>query len=90
MTNIPSTVHNVGAQNRNRIVTENVTTASLTFANSKDQLYQNSKKIEPIKGYEDVVYIFGDGRMIVSSDGYTNDGEWVLFEPTNRIDGGVK
>lgn len=38
----------------------------------------------------DVVYIFGDGRMIVSSDGYTNDGEWVLFEPTNRIDGGVK
>ena len=163
LTNIPSTVHNVSVQNHNRIVTESIATASPTFANSKDRLYQNSKMIEPIEGFEDVVvhgdmngfvfknadgvestvsvyefadilkesglynggdirliscetgkpgalaaqglanklgvnilaptdvvYIFGDGRMIVSSDGYTNDGEWVVFEPTNKIDGGGK
>ena len=138
-------------------------TAASTFANSKDRLYQNSKSIVPINGYEDVVvhgdmygfvfknidgvesvvsvrefasilkesglyrggdirliscetgkkgavaaqgladelgvnvlaptdvvYVYPDGKMIVSSDGYTNDGEWVIFEPRNRFHGGEK
>lgn len=138
-----------------------VATASPTFANSKDQLYQNSKNIKRINGYEDVVvhgdmygfvfknadgeestvsvrefahilkesglynggdirliscetgktgslaaqgladelgvnvlaptdvvYIYADGKMIVSSDGYTNDGEWVIFEPRKNANGG--
>ena len=38
----------------------------------------------------DVVYIDANGKMIVSSDGYTNDGEWVIFEPRNNFNGGRK
>ena len=49
--NVPSTVHNVSTQNHNSIAQNSVATASPTFANSKDRLYQNSKKIEPIEGY---------------------------------------
>ena len=70
LTNIPSVVNNVSTQSDNRFVTESVATASPTFANSKDQLYQNSKKIEPIKGYEDVV-VHGDmyGFVFKNADG---------------------
>ena len=47
-----------------------VATASPTFANSKDQLYQNSKNIKRINGYEDVV-VHGDmyGFVFKNADG---------------------
>ena len=31
----------------------------------------------------DTVYVFKDGRMIVSSDGLTDDGKWIIISPQN-------
>ncbi len=33
----------------------------------------------------ELVYVYPDGRMIVSSDGLTEDGEWVIFKPERNL-----
>ena len=47
------------------------------------QLFANEMGVR-VMAPSDTVYVYSDGRMLVSSNGLTEDGKWIIFEPQGR------